>query len=214
MDSRYFFAGDTVRINGNLAQMSEWADGVPMEQDISDSSVWTITLNLPFAMSDNWPAGLFEFRYEIVSGSDGAVITEGQFDRTEPKLRSHFYHTFRPNYRVARFRNAAYLQGKAAFLSFLNVELSQHKDGLSSAREFMGRYRDLAECLTGTMRIHVEELLESEIAKAERQVGIGTTSATLRTVHPKQSTSCAYLMTHDINGSLYLYFYAIGSVGG
>jgi hypothetical protein len=152
--------------------MDEWGDGVPMLRSGEDPTVWSITLQLPFTFNDFCVYGMFQFRYQIGFGPDGSdgVYSEGSGERTEQRLKNHFYHTFRPDYRNTRFRNTQMMGPKAVIQAFLRCEVEQLKSGSIDLPEALSRFSDLCECNSGAARGHVEEVFEEEIELVDRTV--------------------------------------------
>mmetsp|Transcript_11313 Transcript_11313/g.20188 ORF Transcript_11313/g.20188 Transcript_11313/m.20188 type:complete len:323 (-) Transcript_11313:175-1143(-) len=116
-DSRAVRAGERVLLAGSPAALTDWGDGVPMQQDDRDPNLWHATVALPFAMSDYSKNGIFQFNYFIVT-ANGEQIREGPPVKSEERLRRHLYHTFRSNYREPRFRGWVAVAGKATLQRF------------------------------------------------------------------------------------------------
>ena len=159
----------SVRITGNLEVMSAFTDGIPMVIEDGNQCVWTISLHLPFTLTDYHINGMFQFHYEIVM-TDGAIIPEGQGERTEQKLRHHFFHAFRPDYRVPAFRYTTAMPPKTWFQSFIVAQKTMLKTGTVSLYDAVGMFSELFDCCVGAARVHVEECFEDEIDIVEDTV--------------------------------------------
>ncbi len=143
--------------------MSGWGVGVRMNQDPTNPFIFLVKLVLPFTFEDACALGMFQFRYEIVTPT-GEIVPEGQGERTENRIRPHFFHSFRPDYLSSRFRNVFMVTVKDAFQGFVQREIALLKIGHITAKEALSRFVDLLECMGGGVaRMHVEEIFEDEI---------------------------------------------------
>jgi hypothetical protein len=140
-----------------------------MAQDELDSNVWKLDVNLPFTAADFHTYGLFSYKYEIVSANEG-TISEGQNERTESKLRRHFYHTFKPNYKFQRFRNATAILARDAVQFFVRKELTLFDLDMITSVQTIQRFTDIVGCFAGSNRAVIEDLFEDAIDEATRKV--------------------------------------------
>ncbi len=157
---------DSVRLNGNLAVMSACNGGVEMVMVNGNPLIWSVSLHLPFSMTDFCVSGMFQFHYEIVRGTE--VIVESQGERTEQRLKRHFFHSYRPDMRV--FRHAYPLIPKVVVQSFVLAEVSLLKSNAISLGEAICRFHDLADSCVGCNRLHVEEAFEDALDIVEETV--------------------------------------------
>jgi hypothetical protein len=158
-----------VRINGNLEVMSAWGEGIGMERSPENSSIWSISLHLPFTRNDFHVSGMFQFHFEIVN-SDGSIVVEGQGERTEQRVRNHFFYPFRPDYRLPMFRYATALSPKQWYQTFVANEKGLLKSGRIYLDEALDRNNDLFECCNGCVRVHAEQCFEDEIDVVDETV--------------------------------------------
>jgi hypothetical protein len=159
-------------LTGSLEVMGNWRQGggIEMTPDQSNPLLWVAVVDLPLAMSDAAPYGLFQFRYEIVSARDGTII-EGQNERTENTMRRNFYHVFRSNYYFARFRGwTASNNNGVVMRHFLQYELSRLRSGMTEISRMLDIFYDIMESLGDCKRDIVEELLEDYLETMERNV--------------------------------------------
>jgi hypothetical protein len=170
LDARMLGAAETVRINGNLPVMSASNGGIPMVMENDSRLVWSVTLTLPFSITDFSVNGMFQFHYEIYNSNDELVSVEGQGERTEQRLRTYFFHSFRPNLKVARFRTINSLTPKANFQGFVREEISALKAKRLNYVDAFSRLVDIYDCCTGCAKVHMEELYEDEIDVVEAAV--------------------------------------------
>lgn len=167
LDHRMLTPGDYVRLNGNLQELSAWNDGVPMVAESDNRQIWSVTVELPFTMADFWNLGMFQYQYEIVSGS--GVIREGQAERSEQRLKSHFYHAFRPNFKNARQSRLTALPPKVIIEAFVSHEILGLKSGSMELKDFVDRFTNLSSSVIGN-RGFVEDLFDEEIEEADKEV--------------------------------------------
>lgn len=158
--------GDRVLMTGSLDCMGRWEQSIELTQSTINRNIWTVELEMPLNMSDTSLLGIFHYKYEIESARDGR-ISEGQFERSETKMRKHFFHFFRPNYSHSRFRMLQPVSPVHTFEQFLSEILIKLKRNDFSLRKFMRMYMDLMECLPHVQRAVLEHyfntFLEEEL---------------------------------------------------
>ena len=151
---QYLQTGERVVLSGSLECMGQWVQPVPLEQSDIDGSIWSCTLEVPLNMADTSMAGIMHYRYEIASPHEDR-IAEGQYPRSETKIRRDFFHVFRPNY-DARFRGLKQLSNTAAVERFLKERFTRLRRGDLGLMKFMGSFRDMIECIPNVNRGDVE----------------------------------------------------------
>eukprot|EP00954_Amorphochlora_amoebiformis_P024504 1366789-Amorphochlora_amoeboformis.AAC.2 len=56
--------GAQVIVKGNLPQLGTWEGaGVPMSRDAANPTHWSAEIELPFALGELSPTGIFEWKY-------------------------------------------------------------------------------------------------------------------------------------------------------
>jgi hypothetical protein len=157
IDPQLLDHGDRIVINGNLPQFTGWRDGVEMFPSENLYS-WTISLELPFSTVDSSPYGIFRYRYEIKT-LNGNII-EGNMERTEQVLRSHYFHFFRGNFRAPRFRGWIAPTPKDVFQYFCRAIVSEFSTDLIDFDQAFKRHTNLISCFPDAHRSFVEILFE------------------------------------------------------
>lgn len=164
IDPRAVMEGDRVVIVGNLAEMSAWGEGIEMIPDPFNPMVFSVTIDMPFDMRDSNTYGMFQFRFDIISPTEG-VISEGQNARMESRMRRQFYYNFRPNYRFNRFKGLSPLGSKQMFETFLQTELDHLRTSQITVTEFLPRYSDIVGCTSGCYRGYAEDVFDDFIKR-------------------------------------------------
>ena len=105
---------------------------------------------------------MFKFKYKIVTtmavpgGAEGGrtrEIVEGQADRSENNLQSHYFNCFRSVYSgfgSARFRGWATPYGKAAGQNFMRTYVHDLARGVVGLRELFDMFEELHKDLHAT----------------------------------------------------------------
>jgi hypothetical protein len=157
IDPQLLDPGDRIVINGNLPEFTGWQDGLAMVPS-ENSYLWTISLELPFSTADSSPYGIFRYRYEILT-RNGNII-EGNLERTEQVLRSHYFHFFRGNFRAPRFRGWIAPAPKDLFQYFCRTIIAEFSNDSINIDQAFKRHGNLISCFPDAHRLFVEILFE------------------------------------------------------
>jgi small nuclear ribonucleoprotein (snRNP)-like protein len=157
IDPQLLDPGDRIVINGNLPEFTGWQDGLAMVPS-ENSYLWSISLELPFSTADSSPYGIFRYRYEILT-RNGNII-EGNLERTEQVLRSHYFHFFRGNFRAPRFRGWIAPAPKDLFQYFCRTIIAEFSNDSINIDQAFKRHGNLISCFPDAHRLFVEILFE------------------------------------------------------
>lgn len=124
-----------------------------------DLSSWSIAIELPFSATASNPTGLFRYRYEIVP-QNGHTIPEGNLDRSEQVLRTHYYHFFRGNFRIQRFRGWIAPLSKDLFQYFCRQIISEDRTNFD---QIFQKFSNLLICFPEAHRSQIESMFEESI---------------------------------------------------
>lgn len=163
IDPQLLEEGDRIVINGNLPQLTNWQNGIPLIPS-ETFYMWSATIELPFFVAESNPYGLFRYRYEIVTRN--GIIPEGNLERSEQVLRTHYYHYFRGNFRSPRFRGWVAPQPKQLFQYFCRLIVAEYVNGLSGLEQTFKKYANLMSCFPDAHRSSVEALFEESLQVA------------------------------------------------
>ena len=107
-------------------------------------------------------------------------IVEGQADRSENNLQSHYFNCFRSVYSgfgSARFRGWATPYGKAAGQNFMRTYVHDLARGVVGLRELFDMFEELHKDLHGVQRPHMEELFCEVLDEAEQTTDAAAAAA-------------------------------------
>lgn len=152
--------GDRILINGNLPQFTEWRHGVEMHPS-EDLYLWSISLELPFSLADSSPYGIFRYRYEILTRAGN--IIEGNLERSEQQIRTHYFHSFRGNFRYPRFRGWTAPHPRDIFQFYCRSIISDFSNGTEEIELSFQKYANLMFCFPDSHRSFVETIFEESL---------------------------------------------------
>ena len=146
--------------------MGKWVEPVEMEPSDLDGSLWSVSFETPLNMADTSMMGIMHYKYEIQT-LEGERIPEGQYERSETRMRKSFFHTFRPNFTHLRFRGIQHQPNATAIEKFVIERLTRVRRGDFTPRKFLESYGELMDCIPSGQRVLIENLFNDYLNTSE-----------------------------------------------
>jgi hypothetical protein len=164
VDEKFLQPGDRVVLMGNLDCLGGWDRIIELNPDPFHPDVWSIAVEMPFCLADSSLTGIFHYKYFIESARDGRVA-EGQYERTETKMRRNLFHAFRPNYNISRFRGATFPSTAVTIEKFVSFCIGRLKRREITTQQMMTSFDEIMDCLPGGYRAMIEAIFNDFLAE-------------------------------------------------
>ena len=167
VDEKFLQPGDRVVLMGNLDCLGGWDRAIELAPDPFYPDVWSVAVEMPFSLADSNLIGIFHYKYFIESARDGRVA-EGQYERTETKMRRNLFHSFRPNYNISRFRGATFPSTAITIEKFVTYCVGRLKRREITTQQMMASYDEIMDCLPGGYRAMIETIFNDFLGERVR----------------------------------------------